>query len=75
MELNGVELVLSLMGTIKLGKIVMTTTQYQVMGKQNHPNFRCTNCVVDSSYTCVGWPSVCTVTHKCGDGIINAPYE
>jgi len=23
----------------------------------------------------VGWPSVCTVTHKCGDGILNLPYE
>lgn len=31
----------------------------------------CTNCVVDTNYSCSGTPSVCI--NKCGNGVIDAP--
>lgn len=35
----------------------------------------CTNCNVDAHYTCTGWPSVCLVTHLCGNGARDPVYE
>lgn len=40
------------------------------------PGDGCTNCKIDTGYTCAGAPSVCAFSgNSCGNGVLNAGTE